>query len=109
VLVTAAAVGAGTAVFVTWWWWTKKQKPPSKWRKVGELSDIMIFPIKSFGIVRKKEMVCTELGLKSGWIKDRMLMVIDHEGRFRTARQLPKMVNVRIATRFNLFFYIIKM
>ncbi|XP_011268142.2 mitochondrial amidoxime-reducing component 1 isoform X1 [Camponotus floridanus] len=96
VLVTAAAVGAGTAVFVTWWWWAKekKQKPPSKWQKVGELSDIMVFPIKSLGIVRKKEMLCTKLGLKSGWMKDRTLMVIDHDGRFLTARQLPKMVNI---------------
>ncbi|GAB1865840.1 MOSC domain-containing protein 1, mitochondrial [Camponotus japonicus] len=94
--VTAAAVGAGTAAFVIWWWWIKKQKPqsPSKWRKVGELSDIMVFPIKSLGIIRMKEMECTKLGLRSGWLKDRTLMVIDLEGRFLTARQLPKMVNI---------------
>jgi len=69
----------------------------------------MVFPIKSLGIIRMKEMECTKLGLRSGWLKDRTLMVIDLEGRFLTARQLPKMVNVRKATRFNLFFYIIKM
>lgn len=94
--VTAAAVGAGTAVFFIWWWWTKRQKPqpPSKWRKVGELSDLTVFPIKSLGAVRKTEMECTILGLKSGWLRDRTLLVIDLEGRFLTARQLPKMVNV---------------
>jgi len=92
-------VSAGTAVFVIWGWWTKKQKlqPPSKWRKVGELNDIMVFPIKSLGIIRMKEMECTTLGLRSGWLKDRMLMVIDLEGRFLSARQLPKMINVREA------------
>ncbi|CAL1685336.1 unnamed protein product [Lasius platythorax] len=95
--VTAAAVGAGTAVFFIWWWWTKRQKPqpPSKWRKVGELSDIMVFPIKSLGAVRMTEMECTMLGLKSGWLRDRTLLVIDLEGRFLTARQLPKMVNIQ--------------
>ncbi|KAL6441609.1 hypothetical protein ACFW04_003622 [Cataglyphis niger] len=94
--VTAAAVGAGTAVFFIWWWWTKKQKPqpPSKWRKVGELSDIMVFPIKSFAPIRMTEMECTVLGLRSGWLRDRTLLVIDLEGRFITARQLPKMVNI---------------
>lgn len=107
--VTAAAVGAGTAVFFIWWWWTKKQKPqpPSKWRKVGELSDIMVFPIKSLAPIRMTEMECTILGLKSGWLRDRTLLVIDLEGRFITGRQLPKMVNVREATKFSLFFYII--
>lgn len=109
IFVTVAAVGAGMAVFVSWWWWTKKQKlqPPSKWRKVGELSDIMVFPIKSVGIVRRKEMECTKLGLRSDWLRDRTLMIIDLKRRLLTPRQFPKMVNVREATRFSLSFYTI--
>ncbi|EFN73480.1 MOSC domain-containing protein 1, mitochondrial [Camponotus floridanus] len=94
--VTTAVVSAGMAVFVIWGWWTKKQKlqPPSKWRKVGELNDIMVFPIKSLGIIRMKEMECTTLGLRLNWLKDRMLMVIDLKGQFLSARQLPKMINI---------------
>ncbi|KAL6265576.1 hypothetical protein P5V15_002372 [Pogonomyrmex californicus] len=94
--VTTAAVGLGTAVFFLWWWWNRKQKPqpPSKWRKVGELSDLMVFPVKSLGAIRMTEMECTPLGLKSGWLRDRTLLVIDLEGRFITARHTPKMVNV---------------
>ncbi|KAL0134398.1 hypothetical protein PUN28_001289 [Cardiocondyla obscurior] len=93
---TTVAIGVGTAVFVIWWWWNRKQgpKPPSKWRKVGELSDMVMYPVKSLGPVRKTEMECTTLGLKSGWLRDRTLLVIDLEGRFLTARQQPKMVNV---------------
>ncbi|XP_032673488.1 mitochondrial amidoxime reducing component 2 [Odontomachus brunneus] len=93
---TAAAVGAGTAVFVIWWWWTRRQKQqlPTKWRKVGELSDLIVFPVKSLGAVRITAMECTQLGLKSGWLRDRTLMVIDLDGRFITARQMPKMVQV---------------
>ncbi|XP_033210913.1 mitochondrial amidoxime reducing component 2 [Belonocnema kinseyi] len=94
--VTAAAVGAGTAGFFIWWWWTRRQKdqPPSRWRKVGDLSDLICFPVKSLGPVRMTEMECTPLGLKAGWLRDRTLMVIDLDGQFVTGRQLPRMVQV---------------
>nr|KAF7427746.1 hypothetical protein H0235_007440 [Vespula pensylvanica] len=94
--VTAAAVGAGTAVFFIWWWWSRKQKyqAPSKWRKVGELSDLATYPVKSLGPIRYTTMECTMLGLRVGWLRDRTLMVIDLDGNFVTGRQLPKMVQV---------------
>ncbi|XP_015185949.1 PREDICTED: mitochondrial amidoxime reducing component 2-like [Polistes dominula] len=94
--VTAAAVGAGTAVFFIWWWWNHKQKYqlPTKWRKVGELSDLVIYPVKSLGPIRCTTMECTKLGLQIGWLCDRTLMVIDMNGHFVTARQMPKMVLV---------------
>ncbi|XP_020299741.1 mitochondrial amidoxime-reducing component 1 [Pseudomyrmex gracilis] len=93
---TALVVGAGSAVFFFWWWWARKQKPkpPSKWRKVGELSDIFVFPVKSLGTIRMNSMDCTKLGLRSGWLRDRTLMIIDLDGNFVTARQMPKMVQV---------------
>ncbi|XP_034196557.2 mitochondrial amidoxime reducing component 2 isoform X2 [Osmia lignaria lignaria] len=94
--VSAAAVGAGTVVVFLWWYWTKRQKdqPPSEWRKVGELSNMIVFPVKSLGPIRMNTMECTKLGLKSGWLRDRTLMVIDLNGHFVTARQHPKMVLV---------------
>ncbi|XP_043500666.1 mitochondrial amidoxime-reducing component 1-like isoform X1 [Polistes fuscatus] len=94
--VTAAAVGAGTAVFFIWWWWNHKKKYqlPTKWRKVGELSDLVTYPVKSLGPIRYTTMECTTLGLKVGWLRDRTLMVIDIDGHFVTARQMPKMVQV---------------
>ena len=95
-------MGAGTAVFFIWWWWNRKQKhrPPNKWRKVGELSDLMIFPVKSLGVIRETSMECTLLGLRSGWSRDRTLMVIDLDGQFVTARQLPTMVQVKLLIIF---------
>ncbi|KAK9297085.1 hypothetical protein QLX08_009100 [Tetragonisca angustula] len=94
--VSAAVVGAGTVVVFFWWWWTKRQKerPPSEWRKVGELSDLVVYPVKSLGPVRVNSLECTKLGLKSGWLRDRTLMVIDLNGHFVTGRQWPKMVQV---------------
>ncbi|XP_076236968.1 mitochondrial amidoxime reducing component 2 [Calliopsis andreniformis] len=94
--VSAIAVGAGTVVVFLWWWWTKKQKDqlPTQWRKVGELSNLVAFPVKSLGPIRMTSMECTKLGLKSGWLRDRTLLVIDLNGHFITARQWPKMVQV---------------
>ncbi|XP_046422993.1 mitochondrial amidoxime reducing component 2 isoform X2 [Neodiprion virginianus] len=93
---TAVVVGAGTAVALVWWFWTRRQKeqPPKKWRKVGELSDLIVFPVKSLGAVRLNTMECTPLGLRDGWLRDRTLMVIDMDGHFVTGRQLPRMVQV---------------
>ncbi|XP_003702244.1 mitochondrial amidoxime-reducing component 1 [Megachile rotundata] len=93
---SAAAVGAGTVVVFLWWWWTSRQKDklPSEWRRVGELSNMLVFPVKSLGPIRMNAMECTQLGLKSGWLRDRTLMLIDLNGRFVTARQHPKMVQV---------------
>lgn len=93
---TAVFVGAGTAVALAWWFWTRRQKeePPKKWRKVGELSDLVVFPVKSLGPVRLNTMECTPLGLRDGWLRDRILMVIDMNGQFITGRQLPRMVQV---------------
>ena len=94
--VSAAVVGAGTAVFLVWWWWSRRQKDrlPTKWRKVGELSDLICFPVKSLGPARMNELECTQLGLKHGWMRDRILMVIDLDGQFVSGRQYPKMVQV---------------
>ncbi|XP_011268140.1 mitochondrial amidoxime reducing component 2 [Camponotus floridanus] len=96
IFATVVAVGTSTAVFVSWWWWTKKQKlqSPSKWQKVGELSDIMVFPVKSIGIVHMKEIECTKLGLRSDWLRDRTLMITDLKRRHLMPRQFPKMVNI---------------
>ncbi|KAI4486391.1 hypothetical protein M0802_012282 [Mischocyttarus mexicanus] len=94
--VTATAVGAGTLVFFFWWWWNRKHKYqlPLKWRKVGELSDLVTYPVKSLGPIRCNSMECTILGLKDGWLRDRTLLVIDINEHFVTARQLPKMMKV---------------
>ncbi|KAF7988343.1 hypothetical protein HCN44_000916 [Aphidius gifuensis] len=94
--VSALAIGAGTAAFFAWWWLSKNKKPklPKTWRKVGELSDIFVFPVKSLGCVKENAIECTKLGLKLGWLRDRTLMVIDLDGNFVTGRQKPRMVQI---------------
>lgn len=88
-------VGVGT-LFITLRWLRSKRKaqPPTHWRKVGEIAEIFVFPVKSLGPVRLNETECTILGCKSGWLRDRSLLVVDETDRFLTARKLPKMVKV---------------
>lgn len=103
--VSAAAVAAGTAIFLAWRWWSRRQRfrPPTKWRRVGELSDLICYPVKSLGPIRLNSMECTNLGLKNGWLRDRTLMVIDLDGQFVTGRQYPRMVQVRFSPLDYLF------
>ena len=41
---------------------------------------------------------CTNLGLKSGWIRDRILMVVKEDGPYITARKFPHMIHVILLT-----------
>ncbi|KAK0177424.1 hypothetical protein PV328_001480 [Microctonus aethiopoides] len=97
-LISALAIGGGTTIILSWWWWwsrEKKLRVPNKWRRVGEISDIFVFPVKSLGFIRKSEIECTPLGCKSGWLRDRTLMLIDLNKKFITARKFPQMIKIK--------------
>lgn len=92
----SVVITATLFLFAKWWWSkAKKPRPPSNWIKVGEISDICVFPVKSMGCIRESAVECTMLGCKKGWLRDRTLMVTDVNGRFVTARKFPKMILVR--------------
>lgn len=97
-ILSVLAISTGTTLLLAWYYLlkNKKQKPPKKWHKVGELSGLYIFPIKSFSFIHENSLECTQLGLKSGWLRDRTLMVIDNDKKFLTLRQHPKMIYVII-------------
>lgn len=61
---------------------------------MGEISDLLCFPIKSCGWVRLSEFECNQIGVQSGNIRDRTFMIIDKDGNFVTARAHPKLVKV---------------
>lgn len=94
-LAPAVLVGLGTLfISLRWLWGKRKARPPTLWRKVGEIAEIFVFPVKSLGPVRLDETECTIVGCKSGWLRDRSLLVVDDGGRFVTARKCPKMVQI---------------
>ncbi|OWR45616.1 Mo-molybdopterin cofactor sulfurase [Danaus plexippus plexippus] len=77
----------------------QKRKLPTTWKEVGTLKDIYIYPIKSCGPVQKDRAECTLLGLKDGWLRDRVLMVIDGKNNFITARGYPQLLSIRPTVR----------
>lgn len=39
--------------------------PPQKWRRVGELSELTLFPVKSFAGISLQDAECTEYGIQT--------------------------------------------
>lgn len=93
------AIAAGIGVATVWgltYWYRKyiEEIPPKKWRKVGELVDLITYPIKSCGPVRLNAINCSQIGLEHGKLRDRIFMVITTNGEFVTGRQYPTLTQV---------------
>uniref|UniRef100_A0A1Q3FYU5 Putative mosc domain-containing protein 2 mitochondrial n=1 Tax=Culex tarsalis TaxID=7177 RepID=A0A1Q3FYU5_CULTA len=69
--------------------------PPKQWRRVGELTDLHVYPIKSCGAIRLSQMDCSVIGPKLGLLRDRIFMVIQTDGTFITGRSHPRLVLVQ--------------
>lgn len=63
-----------------------------RWRKVGEISQIYCFPVKSCGPIVLDEINCGRIGPHVDQLRDRVFMVVRRSGEFVTARTYPKMV-----------------
>ncbi|XP_038206530.1 mitochondrial amidoxime-reducing component 1 [Zerene cesonia] len=96
---TAAIASAGVigGAYAAYHLYNKLQKPklPEEWTQVGTLKNIYVYPIKSCGPVILNSVECTLLGLKSGWLRDRVLMVVDDKYNFVTARVYPDLLLVK--------------
>lgn len=79
-------------MFYKYW---KKDEIPLKWKRVGTLEKINIFPTKSCAPLKLREedvVACDVLGLRLDNFRDRALMIIDVNNDMITARVYPKMV-----------------
>ncbi|KOB74492.1 Mo-molybdopterin cofactor sulfurase [Operophtera brumata] len=72
---------------------------PQKWKQVGTLKDIYVYPIKSCGGIMLDRAECTILGLRHGWLRDRVLMVTDEKNNFITARAYPELLTVATSVK----------
>jgi len=97
-IAVAAGIGFVTAAAAAAYWYRKKYLDnivPIKWRKVGEVTDLIVYPIKSCGAIRVSEIGCSKLGPVDGYLKDRIFMVVTESGEFTTARKHPKLVLIQ--------------
>ncbi|KAJ8713939.1 hypothetical protein PYW08_007559 [Mythimna loreyi] len=72
----------------------KPTKLPETWEKVGVLKTINVFPIKSCAPVVLDTVELTYLGCRDGWLRDRVLMVVDEKRNFISARGYPELLQV---------------
>ncbi|XP_055616613.1 mitochondrial amidoxime reducing component 2 isoform X2 [Toxorhynchites rutilus septentrionalis] len=98
IVVVAAGVGVATLAGYSIYKLVRKyleNRPPKRWRKVGEITDLNIFPIKSCGAIRMSSIDCTKIGPRVGLLRDRVFMVIKTDGNFITGRAYPTMVMIK--------------
>jgi hypothetical protein len=67
---TTLVIGmAAVLLTVAFAWWHQRtqgqKKVPTKWRRVGEVSEMTIYPLKSGRGVDLKDAFCTDLGLQT--------------------------------------------
>uniref|UniRef100_A0A5F8H631 Mitochondrial amidoxime reducing component 1 n=1 Tax=Monodelphis domestica TaxID=13616 RepID=A0A5F8H631_MONDO len=92
-LAAVAALGAAA-------WSTRgrrwRRRRHRRLQQVGTVAQIWIYPIKSCKGVSVNEADCTEMGLRSGSLRDRFWLVIKEDGHMVTARQEPRLVLISI-------------
>ncbi|XP_068245102.1 mitochondrial amidoxime-reducing component 1-like [Palaemon carinicauda] len=86
-------VVAGLAGWMAWRR-IKDSSYPHTWEEVGEVSELLIYPLKSARAVRKNSAQATTYGLSSGYLDDRSFMVIKENGSFITSRQAGTLASI---------------
>ncbi|XP_066938389.1 mitochondrial amidoxime-reducing component 1-like [Macrobrachium rosenbergii] len=93
----AVGIGAGIgAALVGWWIWRRSSTPllPESWEEVGEVSELIIYPLKSARGIRQKEAQAGIYGLCVDHLEDRAFMVLNAEGSFVSGRQADRLAAV---------------
>ncbi|XP_067639088.1 mitochondrial amidoxime-reducing component 1-like [Eurosta solidaginis] len=98
VYTVAIGVGVTLATGFSYWYylqWKQRNTIPEKWRRIGTLEQINLYPIKSCAPLKlnpNTEITCDVLGLQINGCRDRALMVINDSNEMITARAYPRMV-----------------
>lgn len=61
---------------------------------MGEVSDLICYPIKSGGWIRLDEFDCNPIGVGIGRMRDRTFMFVNEKFNFVTARKYPKLIHI---------------
>ncbi|KAG8584457.1 hypothetical protein GDO81_008833 [Engystomops pustulosus] len=86
------AAGLGVSITLAWLYLSRKRRT-KQLRRVGEVSQLFLYPLKSCKGIPLQEAECREYGLKSGHLRDRHWLVVKEDKVYVTARQEPRMVN----------------
>ncbi|EDW61112.2 mitochondrial amidoxime-reducing component 1 [Drosophila virilis] len=90
----AAAGGAGYLIYRH----LHRDPMPMKWRRVGTLQQINVFPVKSCAplvLGDQEEYECDVLGIGRGNVRDRKFMLLNDNNEMITARGYPHMLRIQ--------------
>ncbi|XP_053164613.1 mitochondrial amidoxime reducing component 2-like isoform X1 [Hemicordylus capensis] len=89
------ALGAAAA-----WHWRRRASRRGRLRlqPVGTVSGLFIYPVKSCRGLAVRQAEVTDLGLRSGDLRDRCWLVIKEDGHTVTARQEPRLVLISVSS-----------
>ncbi|XP_053684312.1 mitochondrial amidoxime-reducing component 1-like [Sabethes cyaneus] len=97
-LIVLAALGGVAVTAAVGSHYMKKRRentPPKMWRKIAELNEIYIYPVKSCAPIKLSRATCSSIGPRRNLLRDRSFMVTNLDGKWLTARQKPKMVLIQ--------------
>ncbi|XP_053239114.1 mitochondrial amidoxime reducing component 2-like isoform X1 [Podarcis raffonei] len=89
---SVAVVGLGAAA--AWRWGRRRAR--RELVRVGAVSSLAIYPVKSCQGLPLESAELTKLGVRSGDLRDRFWLVIKEDGHMVTARQEPRLVLVSV-------------
>ncbi|CAB3246105.1 unnamed protein product [Arctia plantaginis] len=71
-----------------------------EWVHIGHLKQMYAYPIKSCAPILLNQAECSPMGLRNGWIRDRVLMVVDAgNNTFVTAKVYPELLKVKTSLK----------
>lgn len=77
ILVLTSTLAITCAVGLLFYQKRKRSQPPAKWEKVGEVTELYIYPLKSGRRVPLMEAECTKYGLKQTAKDERVYQMRD--------------------------------
>ncbi|XP_044285653.1 mitochondrial amidoxime reducing component 2-like [Varanus komodoensis] len=94
-LAVLALLGSAAA----WRWWRRgHRRRRTRLQRVGTVSALFVYPVKSCRGLAVQRAEVTRLGLRSGDMRDRCWLVIKEDGHMVTARQEPRLVLISITS-----------
>ncbi|KAG0724910.1 Mitochondrial amidoxime-reducing component 1 [Chionoecetes opilio] len=90
-------VGVGVGALLAWWAWRSEYfypETPTKWEEVGEVSELVIYPLKSGRGVKVTEAEATRYGLARDLLEDRSFVVVTSADTIMFANDKPRLYNL---------------
>ncbi|KAK3911270.1 Mitochondrial amidoxime-reducing component 1 [Frankliniella fusca] len=91
-----AAVAVGLGVTAARRLVRDRPPPEDRWRRVGTLAELCVFPLKSGLPVSAESLFASQEGVCQGALRDRVFVAVNRNGRFVSGRSHPLLLQVAV-------------